>query len=327
MTDEILIYQDEQGNTNIDVRIQQETVWLTQKQMAELFDKNVRTINEHINNVYEERELQRDSTIRKFRIVQTEGKRKVEREVEHYNLDVIISVGYRVKSVRGTQFRIWATNILKQYLKDGYALNKKILQAQRQQINKLQDAIELLNRSIENHAKNLDDAQRLTGIMADFAEGLTLLDDFDNKTLDTKGKTLKEAVVIDKKEFLNVIDKMKPEFGSEVFANPKDDSFESSVCQIYQTFGGADCYPSIEEKAAMLLYLIVKNHSFTDGNKRIGASCFLYFLEKNNILYKNAAPILDNATLAALTILIAESKPEEMETIKQVVMSVLNRGR
>ena len=310
MTDEILIYQDEQGNTNIDVRIQQETVWLTQKQMAELFDKNVRTINEHINNVYEERELQRDSTIRKFRIVQTEGKRKVEREVEHYNLDVIISVGYRVKSVRGTQFRIWATNILKQYLKDGYALNKKIL-----------------NRSIENHAKNLDDAQRLTGIMADFAEGLTLLDDFDNKTLDTKGKTLKEAVVIDKKEFLNVIDKMKPEFGSEVFANPKDDSFESSVCQIYQTFGGADCYPSIEEKAAMLLYLIVKNHSFTDGNKRIGASCFLYFLEKNNILYKNAAPILDNATLAALTILIAESKPEEMETIKQVVMSVLNRGR
>lgn len=327
MTDEILIYQDEQGNANIDVRIQQETVWLTQKQMAELFDKNVRTINEHINNVYEEGELQRNSTIRKFRIVQTEGKRKVEREVEHYNLDVIISVGYRVKSVRGTQFRIWATNILKQYLKDGYALNEKILQAQRQQINKLQDAIELLNRSIENHAKNLDDAQRLTNIMADFAEGLTLLDDFDNKTLDTKGKTLKEAVVIDKKEFLNVIDKMKPEFGSDVFANPKDDSFESSVCQIYQTFGGADCYPSLEEKAAMLLYLIVKNHSFTDGNKRIGASCFLYFLERNNILYKNTAPILDNATLAALTILIAESKPEEMETIKQVVMSVLNRGR
>ena len=201
------------------------------------------------------------------------------------------------------------------------------MQASRQQINKLQNAIELLNRSIENHAKNLDDAQRLTNIMADFAEGLTLLDDFDNKTLDTKGKTLKEAVVIDKKEFLNVIDKMKPEFGSDVFANPKDDGFESSVCQIYQTFGGADCYPSLEEKAAMLLYLIVKNHSFTDGNKRIGASCFLYFLERNNILYKNAAPILDNATLAALTILIAESKPEEMETIKQVVMSVLNRGR
>ena len=201
------------------------------------------------------------------------------------------------------------------------------MQASRQQINKLQNAIELLNRSIENHAKNLDDAQRLTNIMADFAEGLTLLDDFDNKTLDTKGKTLKEAVVIDKKEFLNVIDKMKPEFGSDVFANPKDDSFESSVCLIYQTFGGADCYPSLEEKAAMLLYLIVKNHSFTDGNKRIGASCFLYFLERNNILYKNAAPILDNATLAALTILIAESKPEEMETIKQVVMSVLNRGR
>lgn len=325
MTDEILIYQDEQGNTNIDVRLQQETVWLTQEQMAELFGTKRPAITKHINNIYKDEELSEMSTC--SILEHMGGVAKQRYQTKYYNLDMIVAVGYRVKSKTATKFRIWATNILKQYLKDGYALNEKILQVQRQQINKLQDAIELLNRSIENHAKNLDDAQRLTNIMADFAEGLTLLDDFDNKTLDTKGKTLKEAVVIDKKEFLNVIDKMKPEFGSDVFANPKDDSFESSVCQIYQTFGGADCYPSLEEKAAMLLYLIVKNHSFTDGNKRIGASCFLYFLERNNILYKNTAPILDNATLAALTILIAESKPEEMETIKQVVMSVLNRGR
>ena len=321
MATEIMIFETKDNEIKLTVPVENETVWLTQAQMTELFQVDRTVITRHVNNVFKENELLRKSNVQKMHIPNSD------RPVELFSLDVILAVGYRVNSTKAIAFRQWVSQILKQYLKDGYALNEKILQASRQQINKLQNAIELLNRSIENHAKNLDDAQRLTNIMADFAEGLTLLDDFDNKTLDTKGKTLKEAVVIDKKEFLNVIDKMKPEFGSDVFANPKDDGFESSVCQIYQTFGGADCYPSLEEKAAMLLYLIVKNHSFTDGNKRIGASCFLYFLERNNILYKNAAPILDNATLAALTILIAESKPEEMETIKQVVMSVLNRGR
>ncbi len=321
MDKDVVIFNTQTGGIEVAIDISHDTVWLDKNDIAKLFSVDRSGISRHINNIFKTGEVNRESNVQKMHIPNSD------RPVELFSLDVILAVGYRVNSTKAIAFRQWVSQILKQYLKDGYALNEKILQASRQQINKLQNAIELLNRSIENHAKNLDDAQRLTNIMADFAEGLTLLDDFDNKTLDTKGKTLKEAVVIDKKEFLNVIDKMKPEFGSDVFANPKDDSFESSVCQIYQTFGGADCYPSLEEKAAMLLYLIVKNHSFTDGNKRIGASCFLYFLERNNILYKNAAPILDNATLAALTILIAESKPEEMETIKQVVMSVLNRGR
>ena len=207
-----------------------------------------------------------------------------------------------------------------------FAINQNLIQAKNKQLDKLQKAISVLSRSIENQAQSLGDAQKLTNIIKDFSEGLSLLDDFDNKTLDTKGKTTKEAVVIEKEEFLEIIDKMKPEFGSDVFANPKDDSFESSVRQIYQTFDGKECYPSIEEKAATLLYLVVKNHSFTDGNKRIGASCFLYFLEKNNALYKNGVAVIDNSTLATLTLLIAESKASEMETMKQVVLSVLNRG-
>ena len=326
MTEEIIIYQDEKGNTNIDVRLENETIWLTQKQMAELFERDVRTINEHIINVYDEGELDETSTIRKFRIVQTEGKRSVNRELDHYNLDMIIAVGYRVKSKIATRFRIWATNILKQYLIEGYAINQNLIQAKNKQLDKLQKAISVLSRSIENQAQSLGDAQKLTNIIKDFSDGLELLDDFDNKTLDTKGKTTKEAVVIEKEEFLEIIDKMKPEFGSDVFANPKDDSFESSIRQIYQTFDGKECYPSIEEKAATLLYLVVKNHSFTDGNKRIGASCFLYFLEKNNALYKNGVAVIDNSTLATLTLLIAESKASEMETMKQVVLSVLNRG-
>ena len=309
MENNIVIYQTQDGQTDIDVRLENDTVWLSQKQMATLFEKDVRTINEHINNVFSEGELEKDSTIRKFRIVQTEGKRKVERNIDYYNLDVIISVGYRVKSVRGTQFRIWATQKLKDYLVKGFAVNEKRLREKTEQIKQLQHSIDLLNRCVETQAHNLDDAQQLTKLMSEFASGLTLLDDFDNKQLDRAGNTVKEAVFIDVPEFLNVIDKMKPKFGSDIFANPKDDSFNSSVRQIYQTFGGKDCYPSLEEKAAMLLYLIVKNHSFSDGNKRIGANCFLYFMQKNGMLYKNGEPIINNATLATLTILIAESKP------------------
>ena len=321
----IAIYQSADGKIELNIPFDNDTIWISQKQMAELFEKDVRTINEHIGNIYDEGELEKNATIRKFRIVQTEGKRRVEREIDCYNLDVAISVGYRVKSVRGTQFRIWATGVLKQYLVSGYAVNEKRLQEQKSKISQLQNAIKLLNRSIENQADNLDDAKKLSALMADFAQGLNLLDDYDNKSLDTKGKSQKEAVIISKDEFLSVIDKMKPEFGSDVFANPKDESFDSSINQIYQTVGGKDCYPSLEEKAAMLLYFLVKNHSFTDGNKRIGAACFLYFLDKNGILYQKGVQIIDNAALFALTVLIAESKPEEKETMKQVIVSVLNK--
>ncbi len=239
---------------------------------------------------------------------------------------MILSVGYRVKSKVATQFRKWATNTLRKYLVDGYALNEKRLQEKIGQIKELQNSISLLNRCIENQAKDLDQALVLSNLMAEFSVGLNLLDDFDNQRLDNKGKTKAEAVKVSTQEFLEVVDKMKPEFGSSIFANPKDDSFDSSVNQIYQSIGGEDCYPTLEEKAAMLLYFVVKNHSFSDGNKRIGANCFLYFMQQNKMLYKNNKAIIDNATLAAITILIAESKPAERETITKNVISILNRS-
>ena len=201
-----------------------------------------------------------------------------------------------------------------------------MLKDQQCKIQTLQSTLNLLKRSLQNQISTIDEAQDVANILDNFAKGLDLLDDFDHKTLDTKGVTQKEAVVISESEFLKVINKMKSEFASDVFANPKDGSFASSVNQIYQTFGGNDCYPTLEEKAAMLLYLITKNHSFSDGNKRIAASCLLYFLNKNNMLYKNDLPIIDNGTLFALTLLIAESKPSEMEIMKQIVVSVLNKG-
>lgn len=320
---EIIIYTSEDGSISLDTKLENDTVWLTQKQMAELFDKNIRTVNEHINNIFKEGELDKISVIRNFRITASDGKQY---DTNFYNLDVIISVGYRVKSLRGTQFRIWATNTLKEYLTKGYVINEKMLKTQQNKIQMLQSTVNLLKRSIQNQISTVNEAQDIANIMDNFAQGLDLLDDFDHKTLDTKGVTKKEAVVISKDEYLSVINKMKSEFASDVFANPKDDSFDSSINQIYQTFGGQDCYPTLEEKAAMLLYLITKNHSFSDGNKRIAASCFLYFLNRNNLLYKNNLPIIDNGTLFALTLLIAESKPEEMEIMKQIVVSVLNNG-
>jgi prophage maintenance system killer protein/phage regulator Rha-like protein len=324
MENNIVIYQTKDGQTNIDVRLENETLWLNQEQMAELFGTQRSAITKHIRNIYKEGELPEGITCSILEHMGNQGKQRY--ATKYYNLDMIIAVGYRITSKVATQFRIWATQKLKDYLVKGFAVNEKRLQEKTEQIKQLQHSVNLLNRCVETQAHNLDEAQQLTKLMSEFANGLTLLDDFDNKNLDVKGKTVKEAVFIDVPEFLNVIDKMKPEFGSDIFANPKDESFNSSVRQIYQTFGGNDCYPSLEEKAAMLLYLIVKNHSFSDGNKRIGANCFLYFMQKNGILYQNGTPIISNAALAALTILIAESKPEEMETVKQVVISVLNRN-
>lgn len=323
---EIVIYTSDDGKVSLDTKLENDTIWLTQKDMAELFGVKTPAINKHLMNIYKERELNQDATVSILEIVQKEGSRSVKRQKTFYNLDAIISVGYRVNSSRATQFRIWATNVLKEYLIKGYTINEKALKDKQEKIQTLQTTVSLLSRSLTNQIESLDDAQQIAKILDNFAKGLDLLDNFDHKTLDANGVTQKEAVIIPVKEFLSVINKMKSEFASDVFANPKDDSFESSVNQIYQTFGGNDCYPTVEEKAAMLLYLITKNHSFSDGNKRIAASCFLYFLEKNGILYKNNLPIIDNGTLFALTILIAESNPKEMETMKQIVVSVLNRG-
>ena len=323
---EIVIYTSEDGSISLDTKLENDTIWLTQKQMAELFGVKTPAINKHLNNIYNEGELDKNATVSILEIVQKEGNRDISRKIAFYNLDAVISVGYRVNSSRATQFRIWATNTLKEYLTKGYVINEKMLKAQQNKIQTLQSTVSLLTRSIQNQISTVDEAQDVANILDNFAKGLDLLDNFDHKTLDTKGVTQKEAVIISESEFLKVIDKMKSEFASDVFANPKDKSFASSVNQIYQTFGGNDCYPTLEEKAAMLLYLITKNHSFSDGNKRIAASCFLYFLNKNNMLYKNNLPIIDNGTLFALTLLIAESKPEEMEIMKQIVVSVLNKG-
>ena len=292
--------------------------------IVKLFNSSKANISEHISHIYNEEELDKNSTVRKFRTVRKEGNRTVSRELEYYNLDMIIAVGYRVNSKIATQFRKWATNVLKEYLTKGYALNNKMLATQKQNVISLQKAISLLSRSMQNQIETVDDAQNATKILENFSKGLDLLDSFDHKTLPVKGQTKKEAVKITEKEYLNIIDKMKSEFASDVFANPKDRSFASSINQIYQTYGGKDCYPTLEEKAAMLLYLITKNHSFSDGNKRIAASCFLYFLDKNKLLYKDNMPVIDNGTLFTLTLLIAESNPNEMEIMKQIVVSVLN---
>lgn len=323
---EIIIYTSEDGTVSLDTKLEDETIWLTQDMMAKLFETTVPNINMHVKNIYEEEELEQNRTIKDFLIVRKEGKRTVSRNITHYNLDMILSVGYRIKSKTATKFRRWATNVLKKYLTQGYALNNNVLKAQQSKIVNLQQTISLLSRSIQNQIETIDDAQNVAKILDTFAKGLDLLDNFDHKKLDSKGQTTKEAVKISEKEYLKIIDKMKSEFSSDVFANPKDGSFASSINQIYQTFDGKDCYPTLEEKAAMLLYLITKNHSFSDGNKRIAASCFLYFLDKNNMLYKENIPIIDNGTLFALTLLIAESKPEEMEVMKQIVVSVLNRN-
>lgn len=325
---EIAIYTSSDGKISLDAKLENETIWLTQDMMAQLFETTPQNITMHIKNVYNEEELEQTSTCKDFLQVRMEGKRNVSRKLTHYNLDMILSVGYRIKSKTAVRFRKWATSILKDYLVQGYAINQKAIKEQKEKLSALQQAIDLLNRSIENQIETVEQAQNISKILHQFVKGLNLLDDFDHKRLDCKGQTKREALNISVDEFLGVIDKMKGDFASDVFAQPKDDSFNSSVNQIYQTFGGEELYPTLEEKAAMLLYLIVKNHSFLDGNKRIGASCFLYFMDKNNLLYNDLGrPLIDDATLFALVLLIAESKPEEMETIKKVTISILNRSK
>lgn len=320
----IVIYKGADGKTELQVNIKKDTLWLSLDQIAAVFQKNKSTISRHIKNIFATNELERDQVVANFATTAKDGKVY---QVDYYSLDMIISIGYRVNSKVATDFRKWATNVLKQYLVSGYAINEKRLAEKQEQIEVLKNSLNLLTRSITSQAKNIDEAQNLAKVLEIFAKGLDLLDDYDNKTLATKGLTKREAIKISKDEYLELIAEMKPEFGSDVFANPKDESFDSSINQIYQTFGGEDCYPTLEEKAAMLLYMLVKNHSFTDGNKRIGAACFLHFLERNDMLYQNGTPILDNATLFALTLLIASSKPEEKDTMKQVILSVLNGGK
>lgn len=321
-TGNIAIYQNEDGTIKISAKLEDETIWLTQSQIVELFQSSKSNISEHISQIIAEDELD-DSVVRDFRTTAADGKNY---NTKHYNLDMIISVGYRVKSKIATKFRKWATQTLRDYMVQGYVLNDQRLLEKSRQLETLKNAITLIERGISNQIENIEQARQLNSFLSEFAKGFELLDDYDHERLDRNGKTKSETTVIEPEEFLHIIQRMKQGFDSNVFGLPKDDSFESSINQIYQSFGDVECYPAIEEKAAMLLYLVVKNHSFIDGNKRIAAACFLYFLDKNGILKStNGKTIIDNNTLFALTILVAESSPAEMDLIKNIIITVLNR--
>ena len=323
---EIIIYETKDGETSIDVRMEEETVWLTLNQMCNLFDRDKSIVSRHINNIYKEGELDINSTVAKNATVQKEGNREVLREIEYYNLDVIISVGYRVKSQRGTQFRIWANSVLKKYLTQGFAIKENATQIQLQNLSSM---LEILSKSIENKTVSADETQNLLRIIKDFSYGLDTLDKYDNQILELEKTTEKEDEFrVNYDNASQVIQDLKKKFNaSQLFGNEKDSSFKSSVNTIYQTFDGKELYPSIEEKAAMFLYLVVKNHSFSDGNKRIAAFLFLWFLEKNKILYKeNGYKLIENNTLVALTLMIAESKSEEKDMMQKVVVNLINQN-
>ncbi|HTI92538.1 MAG TPA: virulence protein RhuM/Fic/DOC family protein [Puia sp.] len=325
-TGSIIIYQDDANNAQIEVKLEDETVWLTQNQIVELFQSSKANISEHIKHIFKLGELQSDSTVRNFRTVRQEGKRVVNRDLEYYNLDMIISIGYRVNSIRGTQFRIWANKVLKDYLTKGYALDKKKFTEQSRQLDELKQTVKLLGNVIESKALNSDEATGLLKVITDYAYALDVLDRYDHQVLEIEATSKKELFQITYPAAMEAIKSLKDIFGgSSLFGNEKDESFQGSLAAIYQTFGSKDLYPSVEEKAANLLYFVIKNHSFSDGNKRIAAFLFVWFLEKNGILYRpdGSKKIADNA-LVALTLMIAESKPEEKDMMIKVVVNLIN---
>ena len=305
---EIILFETADNEVSLQVQMKDETVWLTRNQMAELFDRDVKTIGKHISNALKE-ELD-GSTVAKFATVQTEGNREVTREIEYYNLDMIISVGYRVKSQRGVEFRRWANSVLKEYILKGYAVNDK-------RINQLGQIVQIMKR-----AENQLDAQQVLSVVESYSAALDMLDDYDHQTM-SKPKGNKATYVLSYDECREVIDKMKYASCSDLVGNEKDESFKGSIGAIYQSFGGKDLYPSLEEKAANLLYFVTKNHSFADGNKRIAATMFLYFLDKNKALFVEGSKRITDFTLVALTIMIAESKPEEKEMMVNVIMNCM----
>ncbi|MGN0006752.1 MAG: RhuM family protein [Alistipes sp.] len=324
MNNSIEIYRSQDGSVQLNVQLENETVWLTQSQMAELFNRDRTVIGRHIRNCYNEGELDKNITCAKFAHMGTEQNQVYETAM--YNLDVIISVGYRVKSVEGTRFRQWATSILKQYLINGYAINQQI---KIDRYNELKDVVRLMSRAIGvQEQATTDEYGGLFNVISDYVYALDTLDYYDYRSLSIQHTTKIEPFHATYGNAMNAINALKEKFGgSKWFANEKDDSFKSSIGQIYQTFGGEELYPSVEEKAAMLLYLVVKNHSFSDGNKRIAAMLFLWFLNNNHVLYAEDGHkrIADN-TLVALTLMIAESRTEEKDVIVKVVVNLINKA-
>jgi len=325
---EIKIYIAEDGKTTVEVRLEKDTVWLNQNQLAQLFQTERSVINKHILNIYKTGELDEKATCAKIAQVQSEGHRKVERKIIHYNLDVIIAVGYRVNSRRGTQFRIWANQVLKDYLIQGYVLNLNRLQKQNEQLNELKKILNIIQNISQQKKLNDNEYEGLISIVTNYAHALDILDQYDYQTLNIENITYNNIYQISYQEAIKKIQFIKAKYGySPLFGKEKDQSFYSSIETIYQTFDGKYLYPSVEEKAAHLLYFIVKNHSFVDGNKRIAAMLFLYFLDRNNLLYDISGNkrIADNA-LVAITLLIAISKPEEKDLLIKVIVNLINNN-
>ena len=312
---EIILFENQ--GVKLEVNLKDETVWLNLEQMTELFKRDKSVISRHINNIFKEQELEKNSTVANFATVQNESGRTVTRNIDYYNLDVIISVGYRVKSKEGTKFRIWANKILKDYMLKGYAANQRRLEY----LEKTIKLIDIANRIDERLEGN--DAKEILKVIGDYSKALDLLDDYDHRTLKKIDGNIDERK-IEYSECIEVINKLRFNEESLLFALERDKGLESIIGNIYQSFGGQDIYKSIEEKGANFLYLIVKNHIFADGNKRIAATLFIYFLNFYGILYKDGKQTIDNNTLAALTLLIAESNPKEKDVIIDLVMNFLN---
>lgn len=326
-TSEIEIFTSKDGKTEIQVKLEGETVWLNQYQLEELFVTDRTSITRHISNIYKSEELSKESTSAKIAQVQKEGDREITRQINFYNLDVIIAVGYRVNSKRGTEFRIWANKILKEFLIKGFSINEKKLSQQNEQLKELQESVKILGDVLHNKVLTTDESTGLLKIISEYAYALDLIDQYDYQKLEIKETSGKEIYQLGYDEAIKQINLAKDIFGnSELFGLEKDESFKSSLSTIYQTFEGKDLYPSIEEKAANLLYFITKNHSFTDGNKRIAAFLFLFFLERNGILFDQFGKkrIADNA-LVALTLMIAVSKPEEKGVMTKVIVNLINK--
>ena len=316
---QIIIYQTDDNQTQIDVRLENETVWLTTNQMAMLFDREESNIRRHVINVFKEGELEKENNVHFLHV------NGVKKPVPFYNLDVIISVGYRVKSQRGVQFRQWANRVLKQYLIKGYAINERL---RHEQINELRQLVQVVGRTLQHQEQeNTIETQDLLDVVVDYTYALDTLDNYDYERLTIDKTTKVAAFHATYENAMEQIQRLRDKFGASVlFGNEKDESFKSSIGQIYQTFDGDELYPSVEEKAAMLLYLVTKNHSFSDGNKRIAATLFLWFLNNNKILYNSdGSKRIADSTLVALTLMIAESKTEEKDVMVKVVVNLINQ--
>lgn len=319
---EIVLFRENNGALTLEVRLEEETVWLSLNQLADLFGRDKSVISRHLRNIYKEKELARAATVAFFATVQIEGGRQIARDVEFFNLDAILSVGYRVNSRRGTQFRIWATNVLKQHIVQGYTENKRRLQELRQ-------SLRLIEHVLDRYEVSTDEAKALLRVVTDYSSALDLLDDYDHQRIPEAPVSKRKVKAVSYDEALRIIGRLRENFGaSAIFGQEKDESLHSSLNAILQTFDGKDVYPGLEEKAVHLLYFLVKNHTFVDGNKRIAASLFLWFMEKNGLLYgAGGEKRIADATLVALTLMIAESAPREKDPIIRIVMNLIAKRK